>query len=41
MKPDQAKKIKELEKENPRLKKLVANLFLREVMLKEAIKGFF
>ena len=39
MKADQAKKFKELEAENARLKKLVADLSLREVMLKEVIKG--
>ena len=41
MKVDQAKKYKELEQENTRLKKLVADLSLREVMLKEVIKGNF
>ena len=35
----QAKKYKELEQENDRLKKLVADLSLWEVMLKEVIKG--
>jgi putative transposase len=39
MKSDQAKKFKELEVENARLKKLVADLSLREVMLQEVIKG--
>lgn len=39
MEIDQAKKYKELEQENTRLKKLVADLSLREVMLKEVIKG--
>ena len=39
MKAYQAKKFKELEAENARLKKLVADLSLREVMLKEVIKG--
>jgi cell division protein FtsB len=39
MKADQAKKFRELEAENARLKKLVADLSLREVMLKEVIKG--
>jgi hypothetical protein len=39
MKADQAKKFKELEAENARLKKLVTDLSLREVMLKEVIKG--
>jgi cell division protein FtsB len=41
MKIDQAKKYKELEQENTRLKKLVADLSLREAMLKEVIKGNF
>ncbi|WP_150114210.1 IS3 family transposase [Polynucleobacter yangtzensis] len=39
MKLDQAKKFKELEQENTRLKKLVADLSLREVMLKEVNQG--
>jgi hypothetical protein len=41
MKLDQAKKYKDLDVENTRLKKLVADLSLREVMLKEVIKGNF
>jgi putative transposase len=41
MQIDQAKKFKELETENARLKKLVADLSLREVMLKEVIQGNF
>ena len=41
MKVDQARKHKDLELENTRLKKLVADLSLREVMLKEVIKGNF
>jgi hypothetical protein len=41
MKVDRAKKHKDLELENTRLKKLVADLSLREVMLKEVIKGNF
>jgi putative transposase len=41
MQVDQAKKYKDLELENTRLKKLVADLSLREVMLKEVIKGSF
>ena len=41
MKLNQAKKFKEPEQENSRLKKLVADLSLREVMLKEVIKGNF
>ena len=39
MEIDQAKKYKELEQENTRLKKLLADLSQREVMLKEVIKG--
>jgi putative transposase len=38
VKADQAKKFKDLELENARLKKLVADLSLREVMLQEVIK---
>ncbi len=41
VKADQAKKFKDLELENARLKKLVADLSLREVMLQEVIKGNF
>jgi hypothetical protein len=41
MKVDQAKKYKDLEVENSRLKKLVADLSLREVMLRDDIKGNF
>jgi putative transposase len=41
MRSDQAKKFKDLEQENARLKKLVAELSLREVMLQEVIKGNF
>ena len=41
MQVDQAKRFKEIEQENVRLKKLVANLSLREVMLKDVIKGNF
>ena len=41
VKVDQAKKYKDLELENTRLKKLVADLSLREVMLKEVIKVNF
>jgi len=41
VKVDQARKYKDLELENTRLKKLVADLSLREVMLKEVIKGNF
>ena len=38
---DQAKKLKEIEAENVRLKKLVADLSLREAMLKEVARGNF
>jgi cell division protein FtsB len=38
---DQAKKLKEIEAENVRLKKLVADLSLREAMLKEVVRGNF
>lgn len=41
MKMDQAKKYKELERENTRLKKLVADLSLDNAMLKEISKGNF
>ena len=39
MKIDQAKRLKELEKENARLKKLVADLSLDISILKEAARG--
>jgi len=39
MKVDQAHRLKELEKENTRLKKLVADLSLDNVILKEASRG--
>lgn len=38
---DQAKRLKELEKENARLKKLVANQALDMEILKEAASGNF
>jgi len=41
MKMDQAKRYKELEQENVRLKKLVADLSLDNAMLKEISKGNF
>ena len=41
MKIDQAKRYKELEQENVRLKKLVADLSLDNAMLKEIGKGNF
>ena len=39
MKVDRAKRFKELEKENVRLKKLVADLSLDNAILKEASRG--
>ena len=39
MKVEQAKKLKELEKENTRLKKAVADLTLDKLILKEALSG--
>jgi transposase-like protein len=41
MRVDQAKRLKELEKENARLKKLVADLSLDKQILKEAAEGNF
>ncbi len=41
MRVDQAKRLKELEKENARLKKLVADLSLDNDTLKEAARGNF
>jgi putative transposase len=41
MKVDQAKRFKELEKENTRLKKLVADLSLDNAILKEVSRGNF
>jgi putative transposase len=41
MRVEQAKKLKELEKENARLKKLVADLSLDNVILKEVAEGNF
>ena len=38
---DQARRLKELEKENQRLKKLVADLSLDKAMLSEVAKGNF
>lgn len=38
---DQAKRLKELERENGRLKKLVADLSLDNAILKEAAQGNF
>jgi transposase-like protein len=38
---DQAKRMKEMEKENTRLKKLVADLSLNNAILKEVAKGNF
>ena len=41
MRVDQAKRLKELEKENVRLKKLVADLSLDNAILKEVSRGNF
>ena len=41
MKMDQAKKLKDLEKENAQLKKLVADLVLDKAILKELAQGNF
>jgi len=41
MRVDQAKRLKQLEKENVRLKKLVADLSLDKDILKEAVRGNF
>lgn len=41
LKVDQAKKLKDLERENARLKKLVADLSLDKAMLQEVASGNF
>jgi cell division protein FtsB len=41
MKVDQARRFKELEKENTRLKRAVANLTVDKLILEEATKGTF
>ena len=41
MKASQAKRLKELEKENARLKRAVANLTVDKLILEEAAKGNF
>jgi len=41
MRVEQAKRLKEVEKENVRLKKLVADLSLDNAILKEAARGNF
>jgi putative transposase len=41
MRVDQARRLKELEQENVRLKKLVADLALDNAILKEASRGNF
>jgi cell division protein FtsB len=41
MRVDQVKRLKELEKENARLKRLVADLSLDNAILKEANRGNF
>jgi hypothetical protein len=39
LKVDQAKRLKDLERENQRLKKAVSELTLDELILKEALEG--
>ena len=41
MQVDQAKRLKELEKENARLRKAVSDLTLDKLILQEAAKGNF
>ena len=41
MRVEQARRLRELEKENSRLKKLVADVSLDDAILKEAAKGNF
>ena len=41
MKVDQARRFKELERENARLKRAVANLTVDKLILEEAAKGNF
>ena len=41
MRVEQAKRLQELEKENSRLKKLVADVSLDNAILKEAARGNF
>ena len=41
LKLDQAKRLKELEKENSRLKRLVAELFLEKQVLRDVAQGNF
>ena len=41
MRVEQAKRLKDLEKENSRLKKLVADISLDNAILKEAMEGNF
>ncbi len=41
MRVEQAKRLKEIEKENARLKKLVADISLDNAILKEAARGNF
>jgi transposase-like protein len=41
MRVEQAKRLKEVEKENTRLKKLVADISLDNAILKEAARGNF
>ena len=39
MRVDQAKRLKEIEQENIRLKKLIADLSLDKAILKETVRG--
>ncbi len=41
MQVDQAKRLKELEQENSKLKRLVANLSLEKLVLKDIAEGNF
>jgi hypothetical protein len=41
MKVDQAKRLKDLEKENTRLRKAISDLTLDKLILQEAVKGNF
>lgn len=41
MKGDQTRRLKELEKENARLKRAEANLMVHKLILEEAAKGSF
>ena len=41
MQVEQARRLKELEKENSRLKRLVADLHLDKSILEEALNGYY